>query len=49
VSKVPILGDIPILGFFFRHTNEKNVPQHLIIFVTATVIGEDGNFVQVAE
>ena len=49
VSKVPILGDIPILGFFFRHTSEKNVPQHLIIFVTATVIGEDGNFVQVAE
>jgi len=49
VSKVPILGDIPLIGFFFRHTNEKNVPQHLIIFVTATVIDSDGSFVQVAK
>jgi type IV pilus assembly protein PilQ len=49
VSKVPILGDIPLLGFFFRHTTEKNEPQHLLIFVTARVIDQDGNFVRVAE
>jgi type IV pilus assembly protein PilQ len=49
VSKVPILGDIPLLGFFFRHTSETNEPQHLLIFVTARVIDQDGNFVRVAE
>jgi type IV pilus assembly protein PilQ len=49
VSKVPILGDIPLLGFFFRHTNETTEPQHLLIFVTAKVIDENGSSVQVAE
>ncbi len=49
VTKVPVLGDIPLVGFFFRHSYESNVPQHLIIFVTARVIDEDGNFVQVVE
>lgn len=49
VTKIPILGDIPLIGFFFRHTNEKTEPQHLLIFVTATVIDENGNFVRVVE
>jgi general secretion pathway protein D len=49
VTKVPLLGDIPVLGFFFRHTNEKDVPQHLLIFVTAKVIDENGNFVRVVK
>lgn len=49
VTKVPVLGDIPLIGFFFRHTNEKDVPQHLLIFVTARVIDENGNFVQVVD
>jgi general secretion pathway protein D len=49
VTKIPLLGDIPLIGFLFRHTNEKTEPQHLLIFVTATVIDENGNFVRVVE
>lgn len=49
VTKVPLLGDIPLIGFLFRHTSEKTEPQHLLIFVTATVIDENGNFVRVIE
>ncbi|NOY80390.1 MAG: hypothetical protein GXP31_05215 [Kiritimatiellaeota bacterium] len=43
VRKVPILGDIPYLGVLFRHTEEQTEPQHLLIFVTATVIGTSGD------
>lgn len=49
VKKVPILGDIPWLGFLFRHTLEKETPRHMLIFVTATVIDESGRFVRVSE
>lgn len=38
VSKVPILGDIPYLGFFFRNTAEANERQELLIFVTPKIV-----------
>ncbi|CAM3510682.1 type IV pilus secretin PilQ [Shewanella violacea] len=41
VSKVPILGDIPFLGFLFRSTSDKNERQELLIFVTPKIISED--------
>ncbi|NLF17398.1 MAG: hypothetical protein GX595_09085, partial [Lentisphaerae bacterium] len=47
VRKVPILGDIPFIGFFFRHTTERDEPQHLLIFVTAKVIDPSGRYVEV--
>ncbi|WP_237524246.1 type IV pilus secretin PilQ [Shewanella sp. KX20019] len=40
VSKVPILGDIPYLGFMFRSTSDKNERQELLIFVTPKIISE---------
>ena len=49
VKKVPLLGDIPYLGALFRHTIEKDTPRHLLIFVTATVMGNDGQFEKVQE
>ena len=41
VSKVPILGDIPFVGFLFRSTSDKNERQELLIFVTPKIISED--------
>ena len=39
IHKVPLLGDIPLLGFFFTHkTTEPNERSELLIFVTARVI-----------
>ena len=40
--KVPLLGDIPLLGALFRHENEKNVKYNLLIFVTARILTSEG-------
>jgi len=37
-SKVPFLGDIPILGWLFRSSGEIHVKQNLIVFLKPTVI-----------
>ncbi|MCL1125563.1 type IV pilus secretin PilQ [Shewanella surugensis] len=39
-SRVPILGDIPYLGFFFRNSSKSNERRELLIFVTPKIISE---------
>jgi type II secretory pathway component HofQ len=39
--KVPILGDLPVIGQFFRSKDRSVVENELLIFVTATVLDED--------
>ncbi|MBN1506741.1 MAG: hypothetical protein JW955_07840 [Sedimentisphaerales bacterium] len=42
VRKVPLLGDVPLLGeLLFRHTEVKKTNNELIIFITPYVVGED--------
>ncbi len=41
VNKVPILGDIPFIGFLFRSTSDSNERQELLIFVTPKIISEE--------
>lgn len=41
-DKIPILGDIPILGRLFRSKGETNQKRNLLIFVTANLIGVGG-------
>lgn len=41
-AKVPGLGDIPILGYLFRSTNESNNKAELLIFVTPRILSETG-------
>jgi len=36
--KVPILGDIPFLGFFFKNWRYDNVQRDLVIFITPRII-----------
>ncbi|MFT7617988.1 MAG: type IV pilus assembly protein PilQ [Planctomycetota bacterium] len=38
INKVPILGDIPVLGFFFRHEESSVTRESLIIFITPRII-----------
>ncbi len=38
VSKVPILGDIPILGFFFRSTTKEMAKTELLFMITPRII-----------
>lgn len=40
VSKVPILGDIPYLGWLFRTSSEFNEKKELLIFVTPRIVTE---------
>jgi type II secretory pathway component GspD/PulD (secretin) len=36
--RVPILGRIPLLGFFFRKTVERSEKTNLLIFVTPRLV-----------
>ena len=49
IKKVPILGDIPLLGYLFRHEEVTQQPSNLLIFITATVINDKGEYVVVSE
>jgi general secretion pathway protein D len=49
VTKIPILGDIPILGFFFRSTTKKVVKTNLIIALTPYVINDQSDLRHVVE
>jgi type IV pilus assembly protein PilQ len=40
VSKVPILGDIPILGALFRSTSRANQRQEVIVLLTPQIIDD---------
>jgi type IV pilus assembly protein PilQ len=41
VSKVPILGDIPLLGSLFRSTNKTNERAEVIVLLTPEIVEED--------
>jgi type IV pilus assembly protein PilQ len=43
VNQVPWLGDIPILGTFFKNTNRTNNKDELLIFVTPKIIRQGVN------
>jgi general secretion pathway protein D len=49
VTKIPILGDIPILGFFFRNTTKHVVKTNLIIALTPYVITDQSDLRRVLE
>ncbi|HEX4986652.1 MAG TPA: type IV pilus secretin PilQ [Burkholderiales bacterium] len=38
VTKVPLFGDIPVLGFFFRQDLRRNDKSELLIFVTPRIV-----------
>ncbi|MCW8329642.1 type IV pilus secretin PilQ family protein [Photobacterium sp. SDRW27] len=38
VEKVPLLGDLPVLGALFRHKLEKLAKRELLIFVTPKIV-----------
>jgi type IV pilus assembly protein PilQ len=44
VEAVPVLGNIPILGALFRRRTEVDRPRYLLVFVTATIVTDSGEF-----
>ena len=45
VESVPILGNLPGIGAMFRKRSTVDKPRYLLIFVTATLVDENGSFV----
>ena len=43
VNKVPILGDIPILGFLFRNTLKQDDKTELMVFITPRILKDSLN------
>ena len=42
VTKLPIFGDIPLLGRVFRHKDKTKSERELLIFVTPSIVNENG-------
>ena len=45
VESVPVLGNLPLIGAAFRRRTEVDQPRYLLVFVTATIISENGEYV----
>ncbi len=39
-SKVPLLGDIPIIGYFFSQEKMRKVKKEIIVFITCESVGD---------
>jgi type IV pilus assembly protein PilQ len=44
VESIPVLGDIPIIGALFRRRTESDTPRYLLVFVTATIVKDTGEY-----
>jgi len=42
-DKIPILGDLPLVGRLFRSESSKTRRKNMLIFVTPTIIDPAGN------
>jgi general secretion pathway protein D len=48
-SKVPVLGDIPVLGVLFRETTKQTVKTNLLLFLTPYIIRDSSDFRRIFE
>lgn len=44
VESVPLLGNLPVIGAAFRRRTQVDRPRYLLVFVTATLLSEDGQY-----
>ncbi len=47
-SKVPVLGDIPLLGFFFNNQNRERLREELIIMIKPHIIRDNRDMLAVS-
>ena len=48
VRKVPLLGDIPLLGFLFRSTSTSRQKSNLMVFLRPTILADNDRLVQMS-
>lgn len=46
VNKVPFFGDIPLLGYFFKHTTDSIRKTHLCIFIKPNIMKEFSDLIK---
>jgi len=44
VSKVPLLGDLPLVGQLFRYTSQDTSKRNLMVFIHTTVLRDDDTY-----
>jgi general secretion pathway protein D len=49
VSKVPVLGDVPIIGHLFRQTTRRKTKTNLLLFLTPYIIRDGSDFRRIFE
>jgi general secretion pathway protein D len=45
-DKIPVLGDIPLIGVLFRSKSERSIKKNLLIFVTAKLVDPAGRLIR---
>ena len=48
-DKIPILGDLPLIGRLFQSKSENHIKSNLIIFVSARIIDATGRPIRDSE
>ena len=41
ISKVPVLGDLPIIGHLFKKTSKDKVRKEVVLFLTAKIVNDE--------
>jgi type IV pilus assembly protein PilQ len=41
ITKVPVLGDIPLLGILFRKTSKSSQRQEVVVLVTPQILNDN--------
>lgn len=49
VRKVPVLGDVPLLGYLFRESSSQKVKTNLLIFLTPYIVRDSSDFARIFE
>ena len=49
VQKVPILGDIPIIGHLFKSTSNSTRKRNLMVFIRATIVRDSALMTEISE
>lgn len=49
ISKVPLLGDIPLLGYLFRSTSESKTKQNLLVFLQPTLLRDSTSTAELSQ
>jgi type IV pilus assembly protein PilQ len=48
IHKVPLFGDIPYLGYFFKSEKEEDLLTELLVFLTVTVVEQPESIKNIA-